>query len=109
LSARECPARCCFEAGIRASFNAGLPPGLFSAATYDELSLQFEPGDSLLFFTDDLSDARNIRDQDFGIKGIEEVCRRHARESPPDLLGHLFSAIQDFNTNCKQRDDMTAA
>ena len=88
---------------------AGLPPGLFSAADYDELSVQLEPGDSLLFFTDGLTDARNLRDQDFGIEGIQDVCRRHAGESPLDLLGHLFSAIQDFTPNCKQWDDMTAA
>src|SRR5260370_7590675 len=75
---------------------AGLPPGLFSAAIYDELSLHLEPGDSLLFFTDGLSDARNIRDQEFGVDGIEDVCRRHAGESPLDLLGHLFSTIHDF-------------
>jgi sigma-B regulation protein RsbU (phosphoserine phosphatase) len=88
---------------------AGLPPGLFSTASYDEVSLQLEPGDSLLFFTDGLSDARNIRDQEFGVEGIEDVCRRHAGESPLDLLGQLFSTIQDFTANCKQWDDMTAA
>src|SRR5882724_7428736 len=88
---------------------AGLPPGLFSTASYDELSLQLEPGDSLLFFTDGLSDARNFHEHEFGVEGIQEVCRRHAGESPLDLLGHLFSAIQDFTTNCKQWDDMTAA
>lgn len=88
---------------------AGLPPGLFSAADYDELSVQLEPGDSLLFFTDGLTDARNPREQDFGIEGIQDVCHRHAGESPLDLLGHLFSAIQDFTTSCKQWDDMTAA
>jgi len=88
---------------------AGLPPGLFSVASYDELSLQLEPGDSLLFFTDGLSDARNRYDQEFGLDGIQEVCRRHAGESPLDLLRHLFSAIQDFTANCKQWDDMTAA
>lgn len=88
---------------------AGLPPGLFSIATYDELSLQLEPGDSLLFFTDGLSDARNIHDQEFGVEGIQEVCHRHAGESPLDLLGHLFSSIQDFTAGCKQWDDMTAA
>jgi phosphoserine phosphatase RsbU/P len=87
----------------------GLPPGLFSTATYDELSVQLEPGDSLLFFTDGLTDARNISEQDFGIEGIQDLCRRHAGESPLDLLGHLFSAIQDFTTSCKQWDDMTAA
>jgi hypothetical protein len=47
--------------------------------------------------------------KDFGIETIEDVCRRHAGESLPDLPGHLFSAIHDFNTNCKQWDDMTAA
>jgi phosphoserine phosphatase RsbU/P len=88
---------------------AGLPPGLFSTAAYDELSLQLEPGDSLLFFTDGLSDARNFHEHEFGVEGIQEVCRRHAGESPLDLLGHLFLAIQDFTTNCKQWDDMTAA
>jgi sigma-B regulation protein RsbU (phosphoserine phosphatase) len=88
---------------------AGLPPGFFSAVTYDEFSLQLEPGDSLLFFTDGLTDARNIADQEFGIEGIQSVCRRHAGESPLDLLSHLFSTIQDFTANCKQWDDMTAA
>jgi len=88
---------------------AGLPPGLFPAATYDELSMQLLPGDSVLFFTDGLTDARNIADHEFGVEGIEEVCRRHAGESPLELLGHLFSTIQDFTTNCKQWDDMTAA
>ena len=88
---------------------AGLPPGLFSAVTYDELSLQLEPGDSLLFFTDGLSDARNIHDHEFGVEGIQDVFRRHAGESHIHLLQHLFSVIQDFTTNCKQWDDMTAA
>lgn len=88
---------------------AGLPPGLFSAVTYDELSLQLEPGDSLLFYTDGLSDARNIHDHEFGVEGIQDVFRRHAGESHIHLLQHLFSVIQDFTTNCKQWDDMTAA
>jgi len=88
---------------------AGLPPGLFPAATYDELTVQFQPGDSVLFCTDGLTDARNISDQDFGMEGIQDVCRRHAGESHLDLLGHLFSTIQDFTTHCKQWDDMTAA
>jgi phosphoserine phosphatase RsbU/P len=88
---------------------AGLPPSLLPAATYDELTVQLQPGDSVLFCTDGLTDARNISDQDFGIEGIRNVCRRHAGESPLDLLGHLFSTIQDFTIRCKQWDDMTAA
>jgi hypothetical protein len=57
---------------------------------------------TFLFFTDGLSDARNILDQEFSVGGIQGACRRHAGESPLDLLDHLFSTIQDFTTNCKQ-------
>jgi sigma-B regulation protein RsbU (phosphoserine phosphatase) len=88
---------------------AGIPPGLFSAVDYDELFLQLQPGDSVLFFTDGLTDARNLHDEEFGPEGIRDVCRRHAGESPLDLLGHLFRSIQSFTAHCKQWDDMTAA
>jgi serine phosphatase RsbU (regulator of sigma subunit) len=71
--------------------------------------LELQPGDSLLFFTDGLSDARNTHDHEFGVEGIQDVFRRHAGESSLDLLRHLFSTIQDFTTSCKQWDDMTAA
>ncbi|HXY00153.1 MAG TPA: SpoIIE family protein phosphatase [Candidatus Limnocylindrales bacterium] len=88
---------------------AGLPPGLFPEATYDEFTLQLKPGDSLLFCTDGLTDARNVHDGEFGLDGLQDVCKRHSGESPLDLLGHVFSAIQEFTGLCRQWDDMTAA
>ena len=66
-------------------------------------------GDFLLFFTDGLSDVRHIHDQEFGVDGIHDVCRRNAGETPLDLLRHLISAVQEITTNCRQWDDMTAA
>jgi sigma-B regulation protein RsbU (phosphoserine phosphatase) len=42
---------------------AGIPPGLFPGVTYDLLRVKLEPRDSILFFTDGLSDARNLQDQ----------------------------------------------
>lgn len=88
---------------------AGLPPGLFPAVQYDEFSVGLQPGDSVLFCTDGLTDARNLHDEEFGLEGIREVCKCHNGESPLDLLGHLFRGIQAFTTSCKQWDDMTAA
>jgi sigma-B regulation protein RsbU (phosphoserine phosphatase) len=88
---------------------AGFPPGLFSGVTYDEFTLNLVPGDSVLFCTDGLTDARNDRGQEFDLSGVQDVCRRHAGDSPTDLLNHVFSAIQEFSRNCAQSDDMTAA
>jgi phosphoserine phosphatase RsbU/P len=88
---------------------AGIPPGLFPDITYDEYTLHLQPGDSVLFCTDGLTDARNVHDQEFDVAGIQDVCRRHAGKSPIELLGRLFNAIQSFSIYCRQWDDMTAA
>jgi sigma-B regulation protein RsbU (phosphoserine phosphatase) len=88
---------------------AGLPPGLFPEATYDEFSLQLQPSDSVFFCTDGLTDARNKEEEEFGVERIQEGCLRHAGEAALDLLGHVFSAIEKFTADCRQWDDMTAA
>ena len=88
---------------------AGIPPGLFPDVKYDVLKVQLVPGDSVLFFTDGLTDARNIHDQEFDTEGLQDICRKHAGESRIELLGHIFQVIDDFSTNCMQWDDMTAA
>jgi sigma-B regulation protein RsbU (phosphoserine phosphatase) len=87
---------------------AGIPPGLFPGVEYDEFSLQLQPGDSILFCSDGLTDARNSQDRELGIAGLQDVCHRHAGETPLDLLGHVFAAIQDFTGPSRQWDDMTA-
>ena len=88
---------------------AGIPPGLFPDVTYDVLRVQLVPGDSVLFFTDGLTDARNGYEQDFDVEGVRDVCHKHVGESRLELLGHIFGAIEKFSANCQQWDDMTAA
>ena len=88
---------------------AGIPPGFFTGVTYDEFTMDLQRGDSLLFCTDGLTDARSVHGQEFELEGLQDVCRRHAGESPIELLNHIFSAIQEFSKLCGQWDDMTAA
>lgn len=88
---------------------AGIPPGLFPGVSYDEYSLKLEHGDSVFFCSDGLTEARDIRDEEFGVERVAEFCAEHATASPLDLLEHAFSAIQAFSRNTRQWDDMTAA
>jgi serine phosphatase RsbU (regulator of sigma subunit) len=88
---------------------AGIPPGLLNNVPYDEFTLQLQPGDSVLFCSDGLSEARNFADEEFGLEGIQEVCQRHGADPPLDLLSHVFAALESFTRNCQQWDDITAA
>ena len=87
---------------------AGIPPGLFPQVEYDEVKIQLQAGDALLFFTDGLTDARSAEGEDFDEARLHKVCLEHLASSPLELLGHIFCAIQKFSADCRQFDDMTA-
>ncbi|HUN61772.1 MAG TPA: SpoIIE family protein phosphatase [Candidatus Sulfotelmatobacter sp.] len=87
---------------------AGIPPGLLPGVVYDELSVQLEPGDSLLFCTDGVTEARNADDEEFGVERVQELCCSCYANTPLVLLEHLFTALDEFTGACRQWDDMTA-
>ena len=88
---------------------AGIPPGLFPGVSYDEYSLQIEHGDSLLFCSDGLTEARNVTDDEFEVEGLARVCALNANAAPLDLLEQVLGVVQTFSRNTRQWDDMTAA
>ena len=88
---------------------AGIPPGFFPQVEYDELKIQLQVGDSILFFTDGLTDARSMDDETFDEARLHKVCLEYVACPPLEHLGHIFCAIQKFSLDCRQYDDMTAA
>jgi phosphoserine phosphatase RsbU/P len=88
----------------------GIPPGLFDpSVSYDTLKIRIEDGDSVLFFTDGLSDALDTNGESFGIERLQEVCEASRQSLPTELLGHVFSEVERFAQGQPQHDDMAAA
>jgi phosphoserine phosphatase RsbU/P len=87
---------------------AGLPPGLFAGATYDVATLQLQPGDSVIFATDGITDVQNERKEILGVDELNELCMLHANEGPEELLESIFDAVNRFARCQLQHDDMTA-
>lgn len=94
--------------GCRVLEMPGMPPGLFSPASYENLAIQLQPGDSVFFFTDGLTDASNEREQ-FGIERLHRLCDENRSAGPTELLEKVFAAIGSFSGECEQQDDMAAA
>jgi phosphoserine phosphatase RsbU/P len=88
----------------------GIPPGLFDpSATYDTSTISVEPGDSVLFFTDGISEAFSFNDESLGIEQLQTVCEAYRGTSPSEFLTHLFSEVDLFAQGRSQHDDMAAA
>jgi sigma-B regulation protein RsbU (phosphoserine phosphatase) len=95
--------------GCRALALSGIPPGLFAGTSYDSLTLRLSPGDSVLFCTDGITDAFDRDGEQFGVGRLQELCRDQRHLSPRELLGKVFSAVEDFSRGREQHDDMAAA
>ena len=98
------------EQGSRMLEIQGIPPGLFDPSVkYDTLTITVEPGDSVLFFTDGISDAFSYNEESFGLEQLRTVCDAYRAASPSEFLTHLFSEVNLFAQGRSQHDDMAAA
>jgi len=95
--------------GCRMLELTGMPAGLFAASSYETLTLRLEPGDSVLFCTDGMTDAFDNKGNQFGIERLQELCEAHWRTSPGEFLGKIFAAVEYFARGQEQHDDMAAA
>ncbi|WSY47847.1 serine/threonine-protein phosphatase (plasmid) [Embleya sp. NBC_00888] len=76
-----------------------------SVELYDE---QLEPGDRVLFHTDDVTEARNPEGEIFGPDRFVDFVIRHIADGlpPPETLRRLIRAICEYH-HYRLRDDAT--
>jgi sigma-B regulation protein RsbU (phosphoserine phosphatase) len=87
----------------------GMPPGLFPGIEYESATLTLEPGDSVVFCTDGLTDAFNTESEQFSVERLRAVCDANLCAEPAELLRSMFSAVETFTRGRKQHDDMAVA
>ena len=94
------------QSSVRRLAVGGLPPGLFGNARYDEESLYIGAGDTLVVFSDGVSEASN-RNRQFGDASIQQIVMEHREGTASAILERLMSGVRDFTHGGRQRDDMT--
>jgi len=86
----------------------GFPIGFFPDSSYGLIEETLEKGDSLLIFTDGITEARNRAGAMYGSDGLEQVLLRTAEQSSCREV--LCEIIDDFDTFREERllkDDIT--
>jgi serine phosphatase RsbU (regulator of sigma subunit) len=94
--------------GVKRLETGGLILGLFPHATYEEETLQLEPGDVLVVFSDGVTEAFNAAGEEFGEERLLACLNANRKFPPAELLDCVLSAVRAFAVNAVQNDDVTA-
>lgn len=83
------------------------PIGLLSEATFEANHIQMQPGDTLVVFTDGVSEAEDTEQNLFGIEPLKELLGRSGSLPLTVLQREVLNAVNRFSAGTKQSDDIT--
>jgi len=93
---------------IRRLEKGGLVVGAFENAAYEEETITLEPGDTLVLYSDGVSDAENAGGEQFGEDRLRAILKDGAAKlTPEQVLDRVLRATQDFAGNHPPADDIT--
>jgi sigma-B regulation protein RsbU (phosphoserine phosphatase) len=85
----------------------GAVVGLLPDCPYGEGSIQLQPGDVFVAFTDGISEAMNPEDEEWGEDAMIAAARDCAGVTARETLDRLMAGADAFARGAKQHDDMT--
>lgn len=85
----------------------GIVLGIVPQPHFEQRSLQLDPGDVVLFYTDGVTEAMNPQRDLFGDERLAEVLRLNYQRSPGELIQAILAAITAFAGGYHQSDDIT--
>jgi sigma-B regulation protein RsbU (phosphoserine phosphatase) len=81
--------------------------GAFSKAEYKEGSLQLEQGDTLVMYTDGVTEAMNTAEEEMGTERLEKILAPVADKDSQQIIQTVKAGIADFVNGAEQSDDIT--
>ena len=87
--------------------DGSLPIGLFCEDSYSSAHVQLEPGDTLLLYTDGVTEAEDRGKHLFQEERLRDALRAHRDASLKDLQDGIFRAVETFSEGASQSDDVT--
>jgi serine phosphatase RsbU (regulator of sigma subunit) len=94
--------------GLRRLESGGMPVGMFESAPYSGDQTELKPGDTLVLYSDGVTEAHNVAGEEFGEARLVTVLERYTRGSAEIVLEQIINAVKEFARGAEQYDDVTA-
>jgi len=93
---------------VEEAFTEGsYPVGLVPDAQYTAACLKLEPEDTLVLFSDGVTEAMDPDEQLFGVPRLREVLEGKTNRGLEDLQKGVLEAVENFTRGARQADDLT--
>ncbi|MEJ2615722.1 MAG: PP2C family protein-serine/threonine phosphatase [Ignavibacteriaceae bacterium] len=84
-----------------------VPMGLFCNMEYKVQKMKMEKGESLILYTDGLSEAMGKEEEEYGETRILNYAKSNFENPPQEFINSLVNDVNDFVGNSKMNDDLT--
>ncbi len=84
-----------------------LPLGIREGEIFDQLTVAFEPGDLFLFYSDGITEMRNLAGELYGADRLAECVRNNRELAPKALVDAIRNAAVTFAQSDRLNDDLT--
>ena len=83
------------------------PVGLVPEAEYTSLCIKLEPGDTLVLFSDGVTEAMDPDDELFGVPRLKQVLNGQPECPLENIQKCVLEAVENFTRGAHQADDLT--
>jgi phosphoserine phosphatase RsbU/P len=85
----------------------GVALGMFEGSTYEAVDTVVGPGETLVLYSDGITEAENPAGQPFEEGGLERVIAAHSSDTPAELAPAILRAVEAHARDSRFTDDLT--
>jgi sigma-B regulation protein RsbU (phosphoserine phosphatase) len=85
----------------------GLPLGMFCEERFSVSKVRLTPGDTILLYTDGLSESVDRSGREYGAERLREVVKSHISLPPQELISACLEDLETFRSGVSKADDLT--
>ncbi len=85
----------------------GVPIGLLEDRRYEEVAIETEIGDTILFYSDGVEDQLNASEQDYSRGRVHRLLKKHGADSPKSIADAIFADLDEFREGTAITDDQS--
>ena len=91
----------------RVPHSTGMALGLWDAITLDERTIELLPGETLLLYTDGMTDCRSPKGEPFGLERIKNILSGFTNLNAQKVCDNLLETLINYQDGSQQDDDVT--